>query len=121
MKEFLVFILIFCIGFRPLVPLLEYSVNYEYISTELCENKDKPELHCNGKCHLKKQIEKNAKEESKKENQINKIKLVDLFFKNEDSIPIKYLLKFKKSYHSMYENNYSFTFQNSFFKPPIFC
>ena len=47
--------------FSSLLPYLEYAINYDYISTVLCENKDKPEMHCNGKCHLKKQIEKVVK------------------------------------------------------------
>ncbi|MES2447658.1 MAG: hypothetical protein V4546_10790 [Bacteroidota bacterium] len=29
-----------------------YSLNKEYISTVLCTNKDKPHLHCDGKCFL---------------------------------------------------------------------
>lgn len=43
-------------SFRVALPLLEYAVNYKYISTVLCENKEKPKLNCCGKCHVKKQI-----------------------------------------------------------------
>ncbi|EDO25943.1 predicted protein, partial [Nematostella vectensis] len=35
-----------------------YEINKDYIAAELCENKDKPELQCAGKCYLKKQIDK---------------------------------------------------------------
>jgi hypothetical protein len=35
---------------------LQYDLNKEYIATNLCENKDKPAMHCSGKCHLKKQL-----------------------------------------------------------------
>ena len=55
---------------RPIMPIISYAVNYEYISTELCENKDKPEMACNGKCHLKKEL---AKEDNKPNNQVVKI------------------------------------------------
>ncbi|MBP8793398.1 MAG: hypothetical protein KBE41_04485 [Lutibacter sp.] len=41
---------------KPLVPIIEYYANYEYIATVLCENKDKPYLECNGKCYLQKQL-----------------------------------------------------------------
>ncbi|MDD2982311.1 MAG: hypothetical protein PHQ74_02895 [Crocinitomicaceae bacterium] len=59
--------------FRPIMPIISYAVNYEYISTELCENKDTPEMECNGKCHLKKELAKEIQEnnpvsESKKVN-----------------------------------------------------
>lgn len=55
------------------MPIISYAVNYEYISTELCENKDEPEMNCNGKCHLKKELAKeiqqnNPVSESKKIN-----------------------------------------------------
>ena len=43
---------------KPVMPYLEYVINYDYIGSVLCINKDKPELECNGKCHLKEQISK---------------------------------------------------------------
>lgn len=30
----------------------DYFVRYDYYSTVLCDNQDKPEMQCNGKCHL---------------------------------------------------------------------
>lgn len=43
---------------RPVQPYIEYIINQDYITEFLCINKDKPQLQCNGKCHLAKQIEK---------------------------------------------------------------
>jgi hypothetical protein len=43
---------------RPILPVLEYHVNYDYIVSALCENRNKPYLACNGKCYLEKQIKK---------------------------------------------------------------
>jgi hypothetical protein len=37
---------------------MDYAINYDYISKVLCINKDKPELKCNGKCHLMKELAK---------------------------------------------------------------
>jgi len=45
----------------PSVPVLEYLINYNYIVNELCENRDKPVLTCNGKCYLADQVEKQMK------------------------------------------------------------
>lgn len=45
---------------KPLVPIMIYYANYDYIVTELCENRDKPYLECNGNCYLealKKRVE----------------------------------------------------------------
>ncbi len=41
---------------QPALPIIEYFVNYDYIVGELCENRDKPILTCNGKCYLEKQV-----------------------------------------------------------------
>ena len=43
---------------QPALPVLEYLVNYDYIVNELCENREKPILTCNGKCYLGDQVEK---------------------------------------------------------------
>ena len=33
-----------------------YQTNKEYIARVLCENRDKPDLHCDGKCYLAKKL-----------------------------------------------------------------
>lgn len=56
-------IFLFSIGFSALIMFNTLRVSYVFMSYKLdpigfienyCVNKDKPELHCNGKCHLKK-------------------------------------------------------------------
>ena len=61
LKYFIIIVTFFFL-FRPIFPVLNYVVNYEYISNELCENKEKPELQCNGKCHLKAELAKASKD-----------------------------------------------------------
>jgi hypothetical protein len=41
-----------------------WLANHTYIATVLCENKDKPALHCDGKCYLKKKIAAEATQQS---------------------------------------------------------
>jgi hypothetical protein len=41
-----------------------YLANKELITQKYCENKTRPELHCEGECHLKKQLQKEEKSES---------------------------------------------------------
>ena len=36
--------------------VVNYMVEYDYYVNVLCENKDQPELKCNGTCHLAKEI-----------------------------------------------------------------
>ena len=61
MKQKFAYILLFIytlIIISPAIPVADYIINYKHISQDLCENKDKPWMHCNGKCHLKKEIKK---------------------------------------------------------------
>lgn len=41
-----------------------YFANKAYIAAVLCVNKDKPQLQCEGKCYLKKQLSKTDTPES---------------------------------------------------------
>ena len=55
------YIFIILYGFamlRPVLPLIEYYANYDYIAEQLCENRDRPFLECNGKCYVAKEIQK---------------------------------------------------------------
>lgn len=62
--------------FAKLSVVALYEVNKDYIAKQLCENRAKPKMHCNGKCYLKKQLKKvddtehkqNSGPESKSEN-----------------------------------------------------
>jgi len=58
-KYFTLFVLVgYCIGLSSVfLPLIEYAIDYRRIVAEKCENIAKPELECNGKCYLAKQIE----------------------------------------------------------------
>ena len=71
MKQLLV-ILTLLMFLKPILPVLEYVVNYDYIVNELCENKLKPELKCNGKCHLTKELAK-ASESNSNDSSYKKI------------------------------------------------
>ncbi len=65
MKQFLRFscIVFFIAGitakdFAALGWNIWYTVNKTYVAEELCQNKARPELKCNGKCYLAKQLRK---------------------------------------------------------------
>lgn len=52
---------IFDIGY-----LTYFELNLDYIIQTYCVNKDKPQLHCNGKCHLAKTLSMNKKQEKER-------------------------------------------------------
>jgi hypothetical protein len=41
---------------KPAIPYMEYIVRKDFIIENFCINKDKNEMKCNGKCHLKEQV-----------------------------------------------------------------
>ncbi|WP_254454490.1 hypothetical protein [Flavobacterium sp. M31R6] len=119
----LVFILIIAIFLKPIFPVIEYVVNYEYISKVLCENKAKPMMHCNGKCHLMKELAKATENEkpasSDKKGYTPVAEL--LFFQEIKAFSIasaSFLEKEKNS--NTYSNLYSKSHLDSLFRPPIF-
>jgi hypothetical protein len=109
---------------KPIFPVVDYLVNYEYISKVLCENKAKPKLKCNGKCQLMKGLAK-ASEEEKPINSDKKNNL-----KQESEVLFYLPLKEFEIENTSFQvttttlNNYSnlYTYLNGFsiFHPPTF-
>jgi hypothetical protein len=54
-----------------------FELNRAYIATSLCVNKDKPEMHCNGKCYLMKKLKQAQEKEQKQERQAQKTPIQD--------------------------------------------
>ncbi|MCJ8152501.1 hypothetical protein MKJ01_01850 [Chryseobacterium sp. SSA4.19] len=116
-----IFLTLFVV-FRPLAPLVEYAVNYQYISEVLCINKSNPEFHCNGKCYLSKQVAKTNDTES---SPLHKIKnsgqtLLDIYILPEitairNSGKISFF-----NFRFTYTADYSFLFLKHIFRPPVF-
>ncbi len=103
--------------------LAYYEFNINSIVEKYCVNKNKPELHCDGKCYLAKQLNKASNSD---DNNSNKF----LSVIHECFIPV-YLsiypeVKFNNFYtHSRnekifgYHNDYTFLSEFNNFKPPI--
>lgn len=49
----------------------DYQLNKSFIAAVLCENKSKPQMHCEGKCHLKKEL---AADDSRQQGNTSKVK-----------------------------------------------
>ena len=60
--------------FSKSIIILNFYINQRVIAEQLCVNKDKPMMHCNGHCYLKKQLQNEQQQEQA---------LADAFGKNE--------------------------------------
>lgn len=58
--------------FRPVLPYIDYAINKDYIAKELCVKKDIPNNCCQGKCYLKKQLNKSEETSDSKDRTPNK-------------------------------------------------
>ncbi len=74
--------------------VLYYQLNIDYIIETYCVNKEKPELQCNGKCHLAKQL--------------SVTKTTDYSNSKLDASQIKKMIKHTKSEMEKAASNFSF-------------
>lgn len=101
-----------------------WKINQTFIAKTLCENRDKPQMHCNGKCYLYKQLKKAEEAENAKNSlptSIPKFKSIDNFvFQNYDWKPYFTLVTAIQNTNANYSSNLLIGHQNSLFRPPKF-
>ncbi len=73
MKLAVLFTVLFML-LKPFWPVVDYAVNYDYIVNFICENRDKPELQCNGTCYLTKELAEEASDADSNPLSNNQIK-----------------------------------------------
>nr|WP_314898124.1 hypothetical protein [uncultured Flavobacterium sp.] len=118
----IIFIIVLIMLVKPVLPVLEYVVNYEYISKVLCINKDKPKMQCNGKCHLMKELAKasDADKPVSSDKKVTAQVLEVLFFEEIQSFKITPVcFGTKEKINPVYSNLYSHLNLFSIFHPPI--
>ena len=106
-----------------------WQINFYFNQNEIaaieCENKDRPEMNCNGKCYLAKQLEKAdnelAAKKEKQEHSISILKLVEtsVFVENwklKFEVPVFNPKKELASYY--YSSSYYLLLKSDIFHPP---
>ena len=118
MKTF-IFIIVTVLLLKPVVPFLEYAVNYDYITQVLCENKAAPELECNGKCHLMKELAKASENEKPLSSHKKAMSESEVLFFQEFKQNV--VFSSTPSYiviSNFYFNNYSHLLVDTSYRPP---
>lgn len=100
------------------------SLNYLYYELDpigfverLCENQEKPEMQCNGKCHLKKVAESQNKNEKAPENLID-FKELQLYIQIIETHKDRANYQIRTKGIVNYNNLYKFSSSTEFFHPP---
>ena len=120
MKKLLAILLAFSIISQNLVNVaigIYYHVNKEYISKQLCENRNNPQIHCNGHCYLSKQLQK-AEHGEKQSAQLIKEK-EELIADPSENLPVQYFPAFTiHSFRALVSDLYISFSPHSLIKPP---
>ena len=102
---------------------LNVSLTYAYYELDpigfiekLCENKDQPELECNGKCHLKK-VSESTNKNNNEPTRIIDFKEILLYTQKVDNYVFQNSATIEKESFN-YNNLYKFTSLNTCFRPP---
>lgn len=121
MKTYLVLLSLLLLA-KPVLPLVEYAVNYEYISKVLCINKEKPAMHCNGKCHLMKELAKASENEKPlSDKKVTAHESETLFFQEiKDCFTAVLFTVTQPKNNSHYHNLYAYLNSTAAFHPPTF-
>ena len=115
----LLILLYLVIFFQPLVPIIIYHLNYNYIVKNECINRDKPLIHCNGKCYLHKQLDDVFEGTQKRPLHLS---LSDFKFSEFTEVEAGYSLAspviILKKPAAFYLEHYKFSLFNNIFRPP---
>ncbi len=102
---------------------LYVSITYAYyyldqsdFIEQFCVNKDKPEMKCNGKCHLKEVSKKDATND-KAPTKVTLTKEVNLFVQEKEKIDFGFIVYTKKQPLN-YLNSYSYLSEYNLDHPP---
>lgn len=118
MKTF-IFILVTVLLLKPVLPFIEYAVNYDYITQVLCENKATPELECNGKCHLVRELaeaSENEKPLSSHKKSVSEFEV--LFFQKIEENTVFTTTLSSLVITNYYLDNYAHLLVDTTFRPP---
>jgi len=118
-----IIILSFILTATILFNSLQVSFTYAYYYLDksdfierLCENKDKPEMHCDGKCHLKKVAEKNTENDKEPIKGVT-FKEITLFVVEQTKYEFTNS-SLKKVQLTRYNNLYAYSISKTFDHPP---
>jgi hypothetical protein len=93
-----------------------FELNKKYIATTLCENKDRPWLHCNGQCYFMKKIKAADEKEKSTERDAQKNLFQEVYVSN--STEFLFHSDLLRTIDSPYHTSAGIIFSGSPFRPP---
>lgn len=119
LANILLILLYLVIIFQPLVPIIIYRLNYNFIIKNECINRNKPWMHCNGKCYFHKQLNDMFEVNQKHPQNLSlrNFKFSEFTEQvNDFSLGCPVIVSQKP--RAVYNNNYHFNLYSNIFRPP---
>jgi hypothetical protein len=111
-------IFLFTQSFSKWLIVAEFRLNQDYIAKNLCINRNKPKMHCNGKCQLMKKLAA-EEEQNTSGNNSQTVKITSgLFMQKAPVIALVALLPDPPSYGRVFLIQNSSSPKRSVFHPP---
>jgi hypothetical protein len=97
-----------------------FELNHKYIAENLCINRTRPWLHCNGKCYFMRKIKQAEENEKKQQAKDNLTRLEVSFFQESYQIAFiePVILETHKSTFPHYTYLYTSRYLTTIFRPP---
>lgn len=105
-------------SFHPVVMYASYYANKDYVAGMLCENRDRPAMHCEGKCFLNKQLRKAGEEKHPEHNSAKIIEVcvyVEPASNQQQQLPV---VPPSIQYPAFHPGHYAYNYHYSCFHPP---
>jgi hypothetical protein len=113
-----VFLGVWLQAFHQLVIVAQYYANKDYIARNLCENRDKPKMHCDGKCCLKKKLAKEGKDQAPSPRNQRSDEAINLFY-SDTRLNIAAVFPYRSPVKYFSYNDLAISrFHRSIFHPP---
>lgn len=114
----LIALFVLLIGFRSLIPFTVFISTQEKIIDEYCINKERPEMQCNGKCYLSKQLKET--EQQSDSVLVKNIRFAEIYIHFE-CLDIPFIQNFivKIKHRFFWQSSYSIDWVFKYLKPPI--
>jgi hypothetical protein len=123
LKRLTIWLLIFAVfiaNFSIAFVYVGFKLNQQYIAQNLCINRFKPSLHCNGKCYFMRKIKQAEDNEKKQAAKGSSGRMEIPFFQEPFSISFLEPTMAEKAAISIQTFAYAYSSQylNSIFRPP---
>ncbi|OWK68821.1 hypothetical protein [Pedobacter sp. AJM] len=113
---------VFTSNFSGLFVYAGYEMNRDYITSNLCINRNKPQMHCQGKCYLMRKVKEAEQNENNKSAKTALDQLSISFCQNTHT-PVFNAVQIpddEEEAYPQYSYCYSSQYINNIFRPPKF-